>query len=463
MQSWGATEAVVLAVALSVATALFVRVVKREGDPFIAKVIVLGLIAKLAGSVARFTFMAELYDGVGDFNRYFRNGIELAGVIRSGSIPDQARSTGTPFMDFIAGVTYAVLPNRLWVGFAFFAMLAFVGALLFLKAFQLAVPDGHHRRFALLVFFLPTMVFWPSNLGKEAWLVFTLGITTYGAARVMRRAPFGLAIAALGGAGVFLVRPHMGALFAIAFAGALLLRFRDPDVKDNAIAGVVGLLIVGLAASYAASRFGEEMPRDESVEGSATDQVFAEANRRTSKGGGSTFESRPVRSPADLAHAIVTVPFRPFPTEAHNRQAQLASLEGVFLLLLFAFSLPRLATLRTALLRRPFIALAAAYSLGFVIAFSNVANFGLLVRQRAQLVPFLLVLLCLPLSNRRQAPVNAVQPAPPPQGIVASRGQPVLIVTQLPRSAIEPASSTRSPTPRPPTPPVQPPGPPSTA
>lgn len=460
MQGVGVTEAVILAALLTAATALFVRVVKREDDPFIAKVIVLGLFAKLAGSVARFTFMAELYDGRGDANRYFRNGTELAGVIRSGSIPDQARSTGTPFMDFIAGMTYSVLPNRLWVGFAVFALLSFIGALLFLKAFQLAVPDGHHRRFALLVFFLPTMVFWPSSLGKEAWLVFTLGITTYGAARVLRRAPFGYAIAALGGAGVFLVRPHMGALFAMAFAGAFLLRFRDADVKGNAIAWLVGLLIVGLAAGYAASNFGEELPRDASVEGSAAEQVFAETNRRSSTGG-SEFDSRPVRSPADLGHAIVTVPFRPFPTEAHNRQAQLSSLEGVFLLLLFIFSIPRLASLRQALLRRPIVALAASYSLGFIIAFSNVANFGILVRQRAQLIPFLLVLLCLPLWNRGQDPANPAEPVAPPQGIVASRGQPVLVVTQPRRPAAEPASSPRSPTAQPPTPPVQPPAPPS--
>ena len=223
---------------------------------------------------------------------------------------------------------------------------------------------------------------------------------------------------------------------------------------------MVGLVIVGLAAGYAASRFGDELPRDESVEGSTTDQVFAETTRRTTQGG-SGFESRPVRNPVDLAHAMVTVPFRPFPMEAHNRQAQLASLEGLFLLLLFALSIPRLASLRTALLRRPFVAMAAAYSVGFIIAFSNVGNFGILVRQRAQLLPLLLVLLCLPVLNRKAAPEDASQPAATPQGIVASRGQPVLVVAQPPPSATETTSAPRSPAPRPPAPPVLPPDPPS--
>jgi hypothetical protein len=426
MGALGAAELAVLALGAAAGLLLLVRVVKREPDPFIARVIVAGMFAKLAGSLARYTVMADVYDGRGDFNRYFERGRELAGVIRSGNLPDEARETGTPFMDFIAGVVYSVVPNRLWVGFAIFALLSFVGALLFLKAFQLAVPEAHHRRYALLVFFLPTMVFWPSSIGKEAWLVFSLGLATYGAARSLRRARYGYAIAALGGAGVFMVRPHMGAILGVAFAGAFLLRVSDNQVKRNSIGWLLGLVIVGLGAGYAAANFSEELPRDESVEGSTTDQVAAETTRRTTSGG-SAFESRPVRTPVDFLHAAVTVPFRPFPPEAPNRQAQLASLEGLFFLVLIALSLPRLVDLPRLLLRRPYVAMAAAYSVGFIIAFSNVGNFGILVRQRAQLLPFLVVLLCLPRRTRTpmigpsgQAPIQTETVVPP-------RRRPVLV------------------------------------
>ncbi len=414
------------AVVMGVAT--LSRVVSRQHDPIVGRFIVLGLFAKLAGSVARYTFMADLYDGRGDFNRYFSRGREIAGVIRSGSLPDEARETGTPFMDFIAGVVYAVVPNRLWIGFAVFAILSFIGALFFLLAFQLAIPDGNHRLYAGLIFFLPTMVFWPSSIGKEAWLVFTLGIATYGAARVLRRAPFGYLVAAVGMTGVFLVRPHMGALIALSFTGAFVLRFRDPDVSTNPIAWIIGLLIISVGAGYAASNFGDELPRDESVEGTATDQVFAETTRRTSQGG-SAFDSRPVRGPVDFLHAAVTVPFRPFPLEAHNRQAQLTSLEGLLFLALIALSLPRLANLPRLLLRRPFVAMAAAYSVGFIIAFSNVGNFGILTRQRAQLLPFIIILLCLPRkgAERQLADLDQVQNTVRYSGVVPSSGPPVLV------------------------------------
>ena len=389
---------------------VFYRITLHETDVVLRRLIALGLIAKLAGSALRFTVMGELYGGRGDFNRYFRTGTEIAAQIRSGSIPDQARETGTPFMDFVVGVVYTVVPDRLWIGFLVFALLSFAGAYLFLQAFRLTMPDGNHRLYAALVFFTPTMVFWPSSIGKEAWLVFALGVAAYGAARVLRRARFGYLIAALGGSAVFLVRPHMGALFGLAFAGAFALRFRDTTVRRSAAGWAIGLVLVGVGAGYAATNFGEELPRGRGVEEASLDAVAEETQRRTATGG-SEFDSRPVRKPADFVHAAITVPFRPFPMEGHNVQAQLAGLEGVLLLLLILVSLPRLTALPRALLRQPYLALAGAYSVGFIIAFSNVGNFGILTRQRAQLLPFLFVLLAFRWKRAREERGPVLVPA----------------------------------------------------
>ena len=390
-------------IALTVGGLLLLRiVVRRQTDSFIAKAIVLGVVAKTVGTLARYFLITDLYGESGDFRRYLRNGDQIASVIRSGSLPDQARETGTPFMDFLAGVLFTVAPTTLLVGFAAFSTLAFVGQYLFLRAFQLALPDGDHRRYALLILFVPTMIFWPSSIGKEAWLVFALGVACYGAARVLRKARFGYLITLLGGAGVFAVRPHMGALFALTFAGAFVLRFRDPEVNSKAVGWIIGLVVISLGASYAAVNFGDLLPQDESVEGTQTDQIFAETSRRTTQGG-SSYETRPVEDPIDFLYAAVTVPFRPFPHEAHNRQAQVSGLEGVILLGLVVASIPRLRRMPIYLLRRPYVAMSTVYCVGFIIAFSNVGNFGIITRQRAQLLPLLFVLLALPIiQNRRQ-------------------------------------------------------------
>ncbi|GGI05338.1 hypothetical protein [Egicoccus halophilus] len=398
---------------------------RREDDARLRRILVLGLGAKLVGAIARYTIMGDLYGGRGDFNRYVENGRRLAGVIRSGQLPEQARETGTPFMDFLSGVLFAVAPAHVLVGFAVFSLLAYVGAYLFVQAAKLAAPGADLRRYAMLVMFLPTMVFWPSSLGKEAWLVFGLGLATYGGARVLARQRFGYLVLVLGTLATYQVRPHMGALFGLAFAGAFLVRARDRSIKQSAAGFLIGLIIAGTGAVVLIMNFGDRLPKDESVEGSTTDQIFAETDRRTSQGG-SGFESRPVRNPVDFVHAAITVPFRPFPTEAHNRQAQLTSLEGVFLLGLFAVSLPRLSSVPRRILKQPMVTLAAAYSIGFITAFSNVGNFGILTRQRAQLLPFVALLLVLPVEQGHRAP------AAPSRENIRFRRQPSPALVYLP-------------------------------
>ena len=369
-------------------------IVRREEERFFRRLLLLAAAAKVLGTLLRYGVMSDLY-ARGDFRRYLINGRVIADQLRDGEWPAEAGELGTPFMDFLSGVAYTFLPYSLVAGFAFFSLLSFIGAYLFFLAFRTAVTGGDAKRYAVFIFFTPTMLFWPSSLGKEAWLVFTLGIASYGAARVLKRLRGGYLLVALGIAAMFAVRPHMGALFALAFAGAYALRFRDPEIKKSAIAWLIGLVVVGVGAGLVATNFGDELPRDESIEGGAAQQIFAETERRTATGGAS-FDSRPVRGPGDLVHAVVTVPFRPFPWEGHNVQAVMAGLEGFVLLLIVLFSLPRLAALPTRALKQPYVAMATAYSLGFIVAFSNVGNFGILTRQRAQLIPLLLVLVCIP-------------------------------------------------------------------
>jgi hypothetical protein len=50
--------------------------------------------------------------------------------------------------------------------------------------------------------------------------------------------------------------------------------------------------------------------------------------------------------------------------------------------------------------RRPYVAFVVVFSLLFIYAFSSIANFGILARERTQLLPFFLVLLAIPAVRR---------------------------------------------------------------
>ena len=438
-------QMLVLSVAAVAGFYSYLRAIRRESDPWIRRIIGIALPAKLVGTALYYFIIQDVY-GQGDANRYIRNGSDLAPVIRSGSLPDQAREVGTPFMDFLAGVAFAAFGASEIVGYLVFSMLSLTGMYLFFLAFRLGFPEGDHRRYAALIFLLPTMVFWPSTIGKEPWLVFALGVASYGAARAFRSSKIGYLLVALGTAGVFAIRPHMAALLALSIGAAFAVRIRDKTTRVSLVGWVVSLAVITSGAVYVLVSFSEEesgAAADQEVSAtdrvrSSTDSILERTTTMTTRGG-SEFESRPVRSPIDLAHALATVPFRPFFFEAHNRQAQLASLEGLVLLLLVLHSLPRMRNLWHWATRRAYVMLATTYTLGFVIAFSNVGNFGILTRQRAQLIPFLIVLLCLPLTRRQEAAEEAAEVASAPRGLVPSRsGRPPVLVLAPPSPVAAP-------------------------
>jgi hypothetical protein len=96
---------------------------------------------------------------------------------------------------------------------------------------------------------------------------------------------------------------------------------------------------------------------------------------------------------ADVPAAIGRVLFRPYPTEAHNAQALLSSLEGVALMALLIWRLPRMIRGLSSLRRRPYLMFSLFFTVGFVTVFSAIFNLGILARQRSQVLPFVLVLL----------------------------------------------------------------------
>jgi hypothetical protein len=106
--------------------------------------------------------------------------------------------------------------------------------------------------------------------------------------------------------------------------------------------------------------------------------------------------------------AIVTVNFRPFPWEAGGALPAVAALEGVFLI---AVVLRRrtqiwqgLATWRS----NGMVITALLTWFSFSVILASLPNFGLLARQRTQVLPFLFMLLCMV----RRSPRRGTAPAP---------------------------------------------------
>jgi hypothetical protein len=86
----------------------------------------------------------------------------------------------------------------------------------------------------------------------------------------------------------------------------------------------------------------------------------------------------------------------------------------------------RLMRLPKYIFQVPYVAYAASYTMMFVIAFSSIGNFGILTRQRTQVLPLMLVLLVLPYEHA---------PAPEPTPTVEERARELARATRRPRQA----------------------------
>lgn len=381
------------------------REAARAGDRRLFWLLVTALALKFAFVAIRRLTEADVYGGGADSANYHDAGREIAAHLWSGSGISLDSLRGTDFIRFATGAMYSAIGVTRLGGFLIFAWLGFWGQFFFYRAFAIAVPEGRTRTYAHLIFFYPSLLYWTAATGKDAWMLFSIGLAAFGVARVLASGATwrGLAVAAGGLWLAVLVRPHVAAMAGVAFAVAYLLRpaparLRElgPVVKGSALVVVAVMALLLVSDS---EQFLKETGID--VESGTTASLGA-LESRTSLGG-SQFQPAILDSPARAPTAIVTVLFRPFIFEAGNLQSIAVAAESTFLLLLTIIRFRWVWSAIRGARRMPYLAFALVFAGLFVFGFSAIANFGLLTRQRAQLLPLLFVLLSVPPRVRTDA------------------------------------------------------------
>ena len=395
------TVLVILPALVGLTVPLVLRQARDEGPGFIVPFAMSALIVRLvAGVAARIIVNFDVYEGVADAVMYDTWGEAIARSLREGDLVVDVGGPliGTGFIRLLTGVVYTITGPTSLGGFLVYSWFSFVGLFLFYRAFTIAMPFAERRRYAVLVLLLPSLLYWPSSIGKDAWVLLGLGTAVCGAAHLYRRSG-GLVLLLLGTLAVGVVRPHVAAMLVAAVAiGVPLRAARRPGTPGASRLVAVAMLLLALLVlgspteRFLAGRFGTE---------TLSEALDFAADRTDS--GNSGFEASRVRSPADLPGAAIALLFRPFPHEATGGLMILASFEGVGLMLAFAIGWRRAAAFARRAVRDPFAAMAIAFTLLFVIGFSTFGNLGIIARQRVQVLPFVLVVLAFPLPATKAA------------------------------------------------------------
>lgn len=375
---------------------LLARARRTEPDPWVGQLFTYGLLAMVVAGFVHFFVDFNSYGGVADAQQYSAQGTVLAAQFWQGDFVPRlgVPLVGIGFVNLLTGIIYTLIGPTIIGGYLFYSWLGFWGLYFCYRAFRTAMPNADHRRYALLVLFLPSLVFWSSGLGKGAWMTLCIGLALLGAARLLSRTPRSMPPLLAGLGGTALVRPHITAILVMAlFTGVLVRRTVNATLLNPIFrAATLGVMIIvgAVVLSYAANFLKVGTLSIESVTA-----ALNKTEQNTSGLGHSAFTAYAVNSPLDLPGALLTVLFRPFPWEAPSLVILVSSLESSLLVGFIALTWRRWSQAPRLVRRYPYLMLALMAILLFVIAFSTLGNFGLLVRERVMIFPLVLVPLCL--------------------------------------------------------------------
>jgi hypothetical protein len=370
-----------------------------DDDPTISRIVLISGTLKLAAAPLWIYVIDHFYGGIADAWTYNRLGMQVAAQIRHGDFSFQVgKLIGDGATSIITGLVFAVIGPDTLGGFFVFAFLAFVSMVLFYRAFRTALPDGDYRRYAKVLFFLPSLLFWTSAIGKDALISLGLGVATLGAARILARQHGGFLLLAAGLALTALIRPHVALMLFAGLAVAYPLAKSKNTSPLNPVAKVLGIVVLiagGLVlGNVTAHFFGLQSLNPTSVQHALQNNAVntgVAAQTQVGQFGsssGASYSLSPLAIPKDIYYVLV----RPLPFQAHGLTQLVSSLENLFIVALFITSWRRLAAALGAMRRHPYLLIAALYCLVWTVLFASIGNLGILARERTSMLPLLVVL-----------------------------------------------------------------------
>ncbi len=366
-----------------------------------------GFIVHSAGSLLRYYILYDYYSG-GDAGRYYRWGLQYAARIWHldfSFLLNTGFGWGTQNTMFITGFMLSAIGPTKRGGFFVFALLAFLGLYLMLRAFQRNYPDSSAMKYATWLFFWPSLWFWPASIGKDALVLLATCMVVYGYCGAARISLMPM-VAGLGLAGF--LRPHVAGVLVVSIAVAHWFSPGKKRGKGHYLQGFLIMILLFFVVREGFSKLGVGNVDFDNVK-----EFVDSVSHRTSQGGSNI--STPGFTLLGIPMAFVNILFRPFLWEAGNIMMVASALEMTLFWLVFWKRRRTIAAVavrwRETRLMRLAIPLTLLYTLMLGLAFGNL---GIIARQRIHVMPFLLLWLAV-------EPRRIVQTVPKAPGPAVSR------------------------------------------
>ena len=357
--------------------------------PGLRQLMILSFTTKIACTGA-YTALLYIYYGNGaDATTYFDLGKKWAAFFSvHGSFPVQGSVWGTSFINLLTGFLVSVLGSSFPAISVLYAAAGFWGIYFFYRAFVEAFPNTRKEFAALLLFLLPSCQFWTAGIGKDALMMLSIGVAAFGFTQLMAsRIVRGFAYVGPAMLLAAFTRPHVAGMVAIAMLFPYTFAKGRHGVV-SALSKVIGIPAMAAGVAYLVTNASRLLNVDSAVGGV---QRIEKLGVDTMHGGSAFGSGQSVAVKLLLSPFLM---FRPFPWELPNALALAAIVEGLFLF--YFLWRARHAVIEQLLNWRshPFFTFAVSFGIIYCLVFSlALSNLGLLIRQRTQYTPLLLILI----------------------------------------------------------------------
>ena len=372
-----------------------------QRDPYLRRLLLTGLAARMAASGIYLWVGLTIYLGSVDAIHYWSVGQRLAYDFQTaGWSVFQPPYWSTNLICNISGIAMILIGDALPALFIAFALVPLAGGYLFYRAFTLAFPDGDRWLFGLLSVLSPSLLYWSSFIGKDSLIQSFIALTCLGFAHITHRPSLGsVLLCAVGLAGTLLIRPHVAVIAAIAIMAPYVVG------RSRTGGGATRILLIPLlavATYFLVSEAREFLFSTTNSENSISAYQEAETITKNTQLGGSAF-NQGTSLPTRIA-GFPFLMFRPFPWEMHNVMSLISAVESLGLMALCWVRRREIwSTLRHW--RDPYVCFLVTYFIVFSVTFSGaISNFGILARQRIMMTPLVFMLLCV----KQKLPVRLI-------------------------------------------------------
>jgi hypothetical protein len=303
----------------------------------------------------------------------------------------------------LAGVASVPAFNSFIAMALLFAAISYIGVWHLFKVFIYYFPDLH-QKFAIAIFFIPSVFFWGSGILKDTITFAALGMITYNlfAIFILRKKIIWNALLFFYCA--FLIINIKAYILFSYLPLSFFWLFPDSinKITSQRIRFIIKPLVYGLTFTLLPfslsilGQFNEKFSTENIMEFAKAHQTDLKQDVYYGEKGGSRFDigyfDGSFSSFVQVApQAIIATFFRPFLWEARNPVMFLAALEALWMTYLFLNILFKygLKSFYLALINNPFIQFAFIYALafGFFVGFTTPV-FGSLVRYKIPALPF---------------------------------------------------------------------------